>query len=154
MQNTNLKQKTLITPFTKPTIILILKIATCAAVLGHIMNMLTSASRSYCFYENKGEYPNIYVVCVSQGNVTCSLLTRIIAAKFLKLLERRGEKCGDAKNVRLMSRTFEMHSLIKLLFLLLHPEIIHALYSIWYIQDSIQSFLSSCRAQVQVPLSH
>ena len=95
-----MKQKTIITPFTKPTIILILKIATCAAVLGHIMNMLTSASRSDCFYENKGEYSNIYVVCVSQGSVTCSLLTRIIAAKFLKLLREEGrevrgcEKCS------------------------------------------------------------
>ena len=99
------------------------------------MNKLTSASGLFCFYENKGEE---LLEWVSQPSVTCSLLTRIIAAKFLKLFREEGrEEWGDAKNVRLMSRAFEMHSLIKLLFLLFAPGRNNRMLCI---EDSMQSF--------------
>ena len=60
---------------------------------------------------------------VFQLRVTCSLLTCILyyCSYILETFVRDGRGVGDAKNVRLMSRTFEMHSLIKLLFLLIAP---------------------------------
>ena len=101
--------------FTKLAIILILN--TCA-VLGHIMNKLNPASRliQSCFYENKGEEP----LGVS---APCHMFTSHLyyCSYILETFVRDGRGVGDAKNVRLMSRTFEMHSLIKLLFLLIAP---------------------------------
>ena len=103
----------------------------CSTVLGHTMNKLTSASGLdiLLLWKQRGSG------CLS---VTCSHLTRIIAAKFLKLFRGEGRGVGDAKNVRLMSRAFEMHSLIKLLFLLFAPGRNNRMLCI---EDSMQSFL-------------